>query len=81
MEKTPKYIKKTLDEVRSELLKNKKLFESRKSYLEKFKQIFQDKVVVLKDEVEVEMSSTGTDKTTIATATETPKSKVSKTNS
>ena len=79
MEKTPKYIKKTLDEVRSELLKNKKLFESRKSYLEKFKQIFQDKVVVLKDEVEVEMSSTGTDKNTIATTTETPKSKVSKT--
>ena len=40
MEKTPKYIKKTLDEVRSELLKNKKLFEFRKSYLEKFKANF-----------------------------------------
>ena len=87
MEKTPKYIKKTLDEVRSELLKNKKLFESRKSYLEKFKQIFQDKVVILKDEikvslndnVKVKMSSTGSGKTTITSTTEVPKSKVSKT--
>ena len=79
MEKTPKYIKKTLDEVRSELLKNKKLFESRKSYLEKFKQIFQDKIVILNEEIEVKMSSTGTDKTTITTTTEAPKSKVSKT--
>ena len=87
MEKTPKYIKKTLDEVRSELLKNKKLFESRKSYLEKFKQIFQDKVVILKDEikvslndnVKVKMSSSGTGKTTITSTTEVPKNKVSKT--
>lgn len=87
MEKTPKYIKKTLDEVRSELLKNKKLFESRKSYLEKFKQIFQDKVVILKDEikvslndnVKVKMSSTGSGKTTITSTTEVPKNKVSKT--
>ena len=86
MEKTPKYIKKTLDEVRSELLKNKKLFESRKSYLEKFKQIFQDKVVILKDEikvslndnVKVKMSSSGTGKTTITSTTEVPKNKVSK---
>lgn len=87
MEKTPKYIKKTLDEVRSELLKNKKLFESRKSYLEKFKQIFQDKVVILKDEikvslndnVKVKMSSTGSGKTTITSTTEVSKNKVSKT--
>ena len=87
MEKTPKYIKKTLDEVRSELLKNKKLFESRKSYLEKFKQIFQDKVVILKDEIKVslndnvkaKMSSTGSGKTTITSTTEVPKNKVSKT--
>ena len=63
MNKTPNYIKKTLDEIKLELLKDKKLQLSRQLYIQKLKEIFNDQVIDLKDSVETRMSSTGTDKT------------------
>ena len=63
MNKTPNYIKKTLDEIKLELLKDKKLQLSRQLYVQKLKEIFNDQVIDLKDSVETRMSSTGTDKT------------------
>ena len=60
MEKTPNYIKKTLDEVKLELLKDKKLQLSRKLYVQKLKEIFNKQVIDLKDGVQAKLSSTGT---------------------
>ena len=60
MKKTPNYIKKTLLEAKDELQKNKKLSETRQLYIQKLKEIFKDRVVELKSEVETKMSSTGT---------------------
>ena len=69
MKKTPNYIKKTLDEIRLELLKDKKLQLSRQLYVEKLKEIFSEQVIDLKDGLETRMSSTGTDKTyTVSTS-------------
>ncbi|WP_440919960.1 coiled-coil domain-containing protein [Candidatus Pelagibacter sp.] len=65
MKKTPIYIKKTLDEIRLELLKDKKLKLSRQLYTQKLKEIFNEKVIDLKDGMETKMSSTGTDKTVV----------------
>ncbi|ETA70710.1 hypothetical protein [Candidatus Pelagibacter ubique] len=78
MKNTPIYIKKTLDEIRLELLKDKKLKLSRQLYVQKLKEIFNDQVIDLKDGVEAKMSSTGTDKTVVVSssqdATAKPKS-------
>ena len=68
MKKSPNYIKKTLDEVRVELLKDKKLQLSRQLYVQKLKEIFNEQVIDLKDGVETRMSSTGTDKTVALTS-------------
>ncbi|WP_440690703.1 hypothetical protein [Candidatus Pelagibacter sp. HIMB1782] len=65
MKKTPIYIKKTLDEIRLELLKDKKLKLSRQLYVQKLKEIFNEQVIDLKDDIETKMSSTGTDKTVV----------------
>ena len=65
MKKTPIYIKKTLDEIRLELLKDKKLKLSRQLYTQKLKEIFNEQVIDLKDGMETKMSSTGTDKTVV----------------
>jgi len=65
MKKTPIYIKKTLDEIRLELLKDKKLKLSRQLYVQKLKEIFNEQVIDLKDGMETKMSSTGTDKTVV----------------
>ena len=62
MKKSPNYIKKTLDEIKLELLKDKKLQLSRQLYVQKLKEIFNEQVIDLKDGVETRMSSTGTDK-------------------
>ena len=63
MNKSPNYIKKTLDEIKLELLKDKKLQLSRQLYVQKLKEIFNEQVIDLKDGLETRMSSTGTDKT------------------
>ncbi|WP_440633801.1 hypothetical protein [Candidatus Pelagibacter sp. HIMB1485] len=65
MKKTPIYIKKTLDEIRLELLKDKKLKLSKQLYVQKLKKIFNEQVIDLKDDIETKMSSTGTDKTVV----------------
>ena len=70
MEKTPNYIKKTLDEVKVELLKDKKLQLSRKLYVQKLKEIFSKQVIDLKDGVQTKLSSTGTDKAIAVTSAE-----------
>ena len=70
MKKTPIYIKKTLDEIRLELLKDKKLKLSRQLYVQKLKEIFNDQVIDLKDGMEAKMSSTGTDKTVIVSSSQ-----------
>ena len=77
MKKTPIYIKKTLDEIRLELLKDKKLKLSRQLYVQKLKEIFNDQVIDLKDGMEAKMSSTGTDKTVVVSSSQdtTAKSK------
>jgi predicted nucleic acid-binding Zn-ribbon protein len=62
MKKSPNYIKKTLEEIKIELLKDKKLQLSRQLYVQKLKEIFNEQVIELKDGVETRMSSTGTDK-------------------
>ena len=48
MKKTPNYIKKTLDEVKFELLKEKQLQLSRQLYVEKLKELFSEEVIDLK---------------------------------
>ena len=63
MNKSPNYIKKTLEEIKLELLKDKKLQISRQLYVQKLKEIFNEQVIDLKDGLETRMSSTGTDKT------------------
>ncbi|WP_440634650.1 hypothetical protein [Candidatus Pelagibacter sp. HIMB1746] len=70
MKKTPIYIKKTLDEIRLELLKDKKLKLSRQLYVQKLKEIFNDQVIDLKDGIEAKMSSTGTDKTVVVSSSQ-----------
>ena len=60
MDKTPNYIKKTLTEAKTELLKNEKLRVSREAYVQKLKEIFTDKVIELNEGIESKMSSTGT---------------------
>ena len=70
MKKTPIYIKKTLDEIRLELLKDKKLKLSRQLYVQKLKEIFNDQVIDLKDGMEAKMSSTGTDKTVVVSSSQ-----------
>ena len=62
MKKTPNYIKKTLDEAKYELLKEKQLQLSRQLYVEKLKELFSEEVIDLKENVETKMSITGTDK-------------------
>ena len=70
MKKTPIYITKTLDEIRLELLKDKKLKLSRQLYVQKLKEIFNDQVIDLKDGMEAKMSSTGTDKTVVVSSSQ-----------
>ena len=70
MEKTPNYIKKTLEEVKVELLKDKKLQLSRKLYVQKLKEIFSKQVIDLKDGIQTKLSSTGTDKTVALSSVE-----------
>ena len=72
MEKTPNYIKKTLDEVKTELLKDKKLQLSRKLYVQKLKEIFNKQVIDLKDGVQTKLSSTGTDKSIALSSADKP---------
>ena len=68
MKKSPNYIKKTLNEIKLELLKDKKLQRSKELYVQKLKEIFNEQVIDLKDGVETRMSSTGTDKTVALTS-------------
>ncbi len=68
MKKSPNYIKKTLNEIKLELLKDKKLQLSKELYVQKLKEIFNEQVIDLKDGVETRMSSTGTDKTVALTS-------------
>ena len=69
MKKSPNYIKKTLNEIKLELLNDKKLQLSKELYVQKLKEIFNEQVIDLKDGVETRMSSTGTDKTIALTST------------
>ena len=71
MEKTPNYIKKTLDEVKVELLKDKKLQLSRKLYVQKLKEIFSKQVIDLKDGVQAKLSSTGTNESVALSSSDT----------
>ncbi|WP_440909323.1 hypothetical protein [Candidatus Pelagibacter sp.] len=71
MEKTPNYIKKTLDEVKVELLKDKKLQLSRKLYVQKLKEIFSKQVIDLKDGVQAKLSSTGTNESVVLSSSDT----------
>ena len=71
MKKSPNYIKKTLDEIKLELLKDKKLQLSRQIYIQKLKEIFTDQVIDLNDSLQTRMSSTGTDKTVAISNEET----------
>ena len=73
MKKTPNNIKKTLQQIREELLNDKKLNQSKELYTQKLKEIFTDKVIELEEGLEVKMSSTGSGKSfltsTVNTAT------------
>ena len=60
MNKTPNYIKKSLQNAKEELLKNKKLQHTRDIYIQKLKEIFKEQVIELKESHEANMSSTGT---------------------
>ena len=51
-EKSPNYIKKTLDEIKVELLKDRKLQLSRQIYIHKLKEIFTDQVIDLNDNLQ-----------------------------
>ena len=62
MKKTPNNIKKTLQQIREELLNDKKLNQSKELYTQKLKEIFTDKVIELEEGLEVKMSSTGSGK-------------------
>ena len=75
MKKSPNYIKKTLDEVKTELLKDKKLQLSRQLYVQKLKEIFNKEVIDLNDGIQTKLSSTGTDKNVTVSLSETPKIK------
>ena len=77
MKKSPNYIKKTLDEIKLELLKDKKLQLSRQLYVQKLKEIFNEQVIDLKDGLETRMSSTGTDKTVTISLSEDASAKTS----
>ncbi|WP_440643585.1 hypothetical protein [Candidatus Pelagibacter sp. HIMB123] len=79
MKNTPIYIKKTLDEIRLELLKDKKLKLSRQLYVQKLKEIFNDQVIDLKDGMEAKMSSTGTDKTVVVSSSQDTTAKLKST--
>ena len=70
MKKSPNYIKKTLDEVKAELLKDKKLQLSRQLYVQKLKEIFSKQIIDLKDEFKTKLSSTGTDKSIAVTSSD-----------
>ena len=70
MKKSPNYIKKTLDEVKVELLKDKKLQLSRQLYVKKLKEIFSKQIIDLKDELKTKLSSTGTDKSVAITSSD-----------
>ena len=70
MKKSPNYIKKTLDEARTELLKDKKLQLSRQLYVQKLKEIFSKQIIDLKDELKTKLSSTGTDKSIAVTSSD-----------
>ena len=70
MKKSPNYIKKTLDEARTELLKDKKLQLSRQLYVQKLKEIFNKQVIDLQDGVQTKLSSTGTDKQVTVSSSE-----------
>ena len=75
MKKSPNYIKKTLDDVKLELLKDEKLQLSRQLYVQKLKEIFDEQVIDLKDGLQTKMSSTGTDKAVAISSQEEVKSK------
>ena len=75
MKKSPNYIKKTLDDVKTELLKNKKLQLSRQLYVQKLKEIFDKQVIDLRDGIQTKLSSTGTDKSIAVTSSDTSFSK------
>ena len=75
MKKSPNYIKKTLDDVKTELLKNKKLQLSRQLYVQKLKEIFDKQVIDLRDGIQTKLSSTGTDKSIAVTSSDTSYSK------
>ena len=70
MKKSPNYIKKTLDEVKAELLKDKKLQLSRQLYVQKLKELFSKQIIDLKDGLQTKLSSTGTDKSVAITSSE-----------
>ena len=67
MKKTPNNIKKTLLDVRQELLKDKKLRQSQELYTQKLNEIFTDQVIELNESIDIKMSSTGTGKPIIDT--------------
>ena len=70
MNKTPNYIKKSLQDAKEELLKNKKLQHTRDAYIQKLKEIFKEQVIELKDSQEANMSSTGTGVTAVLSTVE-----------
>ena len=70
MKKSPNYIKKTLDDTKAELLKDKKLQLSRQLYVQKLKEIFSKQIIDLKDELKTKLSSTGTDKSVTITSSD-----------
>ena len=70
MNKTPNYIKKSLQDAKEELLKNKKLQHTRDAYIQKLKEIFKEQVIELKDSQEANMSSTGTGGTAVLSTVE-----------
>ena len=70
MNKTPNYIKKSLQNAKEELLKNKKLQHTRDVYIQKLKEIFKEQVIELKESHEANMSSTGTGGTAVLSTVE-----------
>jgi len=70
MNKTPNYIKKSLQDAKEELLKNKKLQHTRDAYIQKLKEIFKEQVIELKDSQEAKMFSTGTGGTAVLSTVE-----------
>lgn len=82
MKKSPDYIKKMLDEIKPELLKDKKLQISKQLYVEKLNEIFNEQVIDLTDSLESRISSTGSGNTiSVSSANnELSKTKSNKTN-